>query len=441
MKKFISYLLFVMLSGIILSGYIYSESIQKVNEVTTLVDRWVKVWNSYDINDLENLFICSDDLSYFSSERQGIIRGFKNVKEHHRTFGFSEGGKTQSNRLWLEKTRFFNFGGNTIVTSVWFFEKPNLKIQKGPVTFVVIPHDKGLRIAHVHFANYYPTVIGKTEAISFLGQELTSPELGKTTETILKSKLDEAMVGYKRDPNNVESIIWLGRRTAYLGHYRKAIRIFSEGIRNHPQEARLYRHRGHRYITVREIDKAVADLEHAARLIKGERDRVEPDGMPNKHNIPVSTLNSNVWYHLGLAYYLKGDFENALNSYRECMALSKNDDMKTATSHWLYMTLKLMGKGEEAAGVLVPITKIMTVIENDVYHNLLLFYKGLFLEEQIAEGINTEGVDPAIMYGLGNWFYYNGKKDKAKLIFKDLIRKGNWAAFGYIAAEAQLNRM
>ncbi len=441
MKIKIAKILLVVLPIVILSGYIYSENIQKVEEVTSLIDRWVKMWNSYDINILENLFIDSEDLSYFSSEREGVIRGFKKIKEHHRNFGFSEGGKTTENRLWLEDSRLFSFGGTTVVTAVWFFKKSNLKIQKGPVSFVVVPHEKGPRIAHVHFTNYYPASGGKTEAVSFLGKELSRPVLNKKAESLLLTKLEKAESEYKKDPNDIESIIWLGRRTAYLGFYRKAIKIFSEGISRHPREARFYRHRGHRYITVREIDKAVSDLEHAARLIKGEKDRIEPDGIPNKLNIPLSTLHSNVWYHLGLAYYLKGDFENALDAYRECLNVSKNDDMKTATSHWLYMTLQLMGKEKEAAGVLVPITKNLNVIENTAYYDLLLFYKGLFSEKQLLERISTKGVDPAVMYGLGNWFYYNGKKDRAKLIFKELVKKGNWASFGHITAEAQLNRM
>ena len=63
----------------------------------------------------------------------------------------------------------------------------------------------------------------------------------------------------------------------------------------------MYRHRGHRYVSIREFDRAIADLEYAATLIEGTEDEIEPDGMPNAMNIPVSSLHSNIWYHLGLA--------------------------------------------------------------------------------------------------------------------------------------------
>ena len=87
---------------------------------------------------------------------------------------------------------------------------------------------------------------------------------------------------------------------AYLGDYKKAIKIFSEGIEKFPEDARMYRHRGHRYISLRKLDLAIADLEKAAELIDGKEDRVEPDGIPNARGIPVSTTNRNIWYHLWL---------------------------------------------------------------------------------------------------------------------------------------------
>ena len=42
-------------------------------------------------------------------------------------------------------------------------------------------------------------------------------------------------------------------------------------------------------------------------------------------------------------------------------------------------------------------------------------------------------------YGLGNWYYYNGEPGKAKQIFEKILKNGNRAAFGYIAAEVDLN--
>ena len=49
-------------------------------------------------------------------------------------------------------------------------------------------------------------------------------------------------------------------------------------------------------------------------------------------------------------------------------------------------------------------------------------------------------MNDALAYGLGNWYYYNGNPEKAKEIYEKLLGSGTWAAFGYIAAEAELSR-
>src|SRR5688572_12243860 len=75
---------------------------------------------------------------------------------------------------------------------------------------------------------------------------------------------------------HADALIWLGRRTAYLGRYAESIEIFGDGIRRHPNDARMYRHRGHRWITLRKIDEAIRDLDKAASLIRGTPDQIEP---------------------------------------------------------------------------------------------------------------------------------------------------------------------
>ena len=137
-----------------------------------------------------------------------------------------------------------------------------------------------------------PEVPQGAQAVSLLGDPLYP---ATPYENVLE-KYEEAKTDYESDPANVENIIWYGRRTAYLGNFREAIQIYSEGIDRFPDDARLYRHRGHRYISIRAFDRAIVDLERAVSLIRGQKDEVEPDGMPNAMNIPVSTLHTNIWY-------------------------------------------------------------------------------------------------------------------------------------------------
>jgi tetratricopeptide (TPR) repeat protein len=286
---------------------------------------------------------------------------------------------------------------------------------------------------------------GRVEAVSLFGQPLFAPELAPATKARYEQNLAAAKAESDRDPSNADATIWLGRRTAYLGRYRESIEIFSRGIAQHPRDARLYRHRGHRYITVREFDKAIADLSKAAELIKGMPDETEPDGIPNARNTPTSTLQFNIWYHLGLAHYLKFDFENAAKAYRECMKVSTNPDALVATSHWMYMTERRLHHADAAAAVLARITPGMDVFENQSYYRLLKLYKGELpvdsLLKRDASSDNPALDDVTVGYGVGNWHYYNDRRAEAAEVYGRVVRSPQWGGFGYIAAEADLQRM
>ena len=283
---------------------------------------------------------------------------------------------------------------------------------------------------------------GIPEATSIFGKPLYAIELPPDTRKTLEANLAAAEAEHAKNPTSEEAIIWLGRRQAYLWRYREAIGTYSKGLALHPTSFRLYRHRGHRYITVREFDRAVADFERAAALIAEVPDEVEPDGAPNKYGKPRSTSHSNIWYHLGLAYYLKGDFTNALRAYQHCMKFSANDDMRVATLDWLYMTYRRLGRHGAAKLLLDQVSEKMDILENDSYHRRLLMYKGVFRPEQLLDSANADDLTIATQgYGVGNWYLVEGDRAKARTIFEKVVQGRQWAAFGYIAAEVDLKRM
>ena len=284
----------------------------------------------------------------------------------------------------------------------------------------------------------------KPEATSLLGKPLYAPEQPAETRAKLEENLAAAKKDLEANPDSADAAIWVGRRMAYLGRYRDAIDVFSAAIAKHPAEPRLLRHRGHRYISVREFDRARADLSKAAELVANRPDEIEPDGQPNARGIPTSTLKTNIYYHLGLAHYLQGDFSKAADAYRLCMEHSKNADMQVATAHWQYMTLRRLNRADDAKQVLAPITASMDVFENGSYHKLLLMYKGEISPETLMELVKSGGLDGAtIGYGVANWHLYNGRKEEARRILQQIVDANatQWAAFGYIASEAELARM
>jgi len=276
---------------------------------------------------------------------------------------------------------------------------------------------------------------------SLLGRPLLPVSLDPGTRAAHEARLASAAADYARDPGSADTLIWLGRRTAYLGRYREALALFTQGVERFPNDARFLRHRGHRHITLRELDEAVADLERAAALVAGKPDEVEPDGLPNARNIPTGTLQFNIYYHLGLAYYLKGDFEKALAAYRSCLAVSKQSpDRLVATSNWLWMTLKRLGRETEAASALDPIRAELPLMEDSDYLDRLLVWKG---EKKVEELLTGRGALSAAtrLYGAAFHWLMTGDKDKARESFERLAASEDWAPFAVIAAEAELLRM
>jgi tetratricopeptide (TPR) repeat protein len=279
------------------------------------------------------------------------------------------------------------------------------------------------------------------EARSFLGENLTVPELPPDVEEARMRSFRNAELALETDPDDAGALVWMGRRTAYLGRYQDAIDIYSHALTLHPDDPHIYRHRGHRFITVRELGPAIDDLRRAADLIAGQPDEVEADGLPNARNIPTSTLHFNIWYHLGLAYYLQGDYPAAADAYRRCLEAARHPDAKVAASYWLYLTLRRLHHEDEALTVADGVRADMDVIESRGYLDLLGLFKGHGAPEQLVGPQGTEATleSTTTAYGVGMWYLLAGDEDDARRTFERILAdRDQWAAFGYIAAEAEL---
>ncbi|MCA9296957.1 MAG: hypothetical protein KC983_10575 [Phycisphaerales bacterium] len=277
------------------------------------------------------------------------------------------------------------------------------------------------------------------EATSLLGQPLIAQTLPDDVAADLNEKLDRAHADWIATPDDEQAIIWYGRRLAYLGRYREAIEVYSAGISLLPDSYRLLRHRGHRYLTIRQISHAIEDLTRAARLIEDHPDAVEPDGMPNARGIPTSTDHTNIWYHLGLAQYISGDFRAAYDSFTHCAARSTNDDMHVAAAYWRFLAHARSDGFEPARAEITFVTPHLDIIENDAYFRLLLLYSGQANRDEIAA--TTNGVQNATLnYGLAMWDLLNGRPEAAYEQFERIVDGPAWAAFGSLAAEAELAR-
>jgi tetratricopeptide (TPR) repeat protein len=257
------------------------------------------------------------------------------------------------------------------------------------------------------------------------------------SEKVLK-QLKEKEENYRNNDLDPDNIIWYGRFTAYAGNYRDAIRIYSEGISKFPDDARFYRHRGHRYITIRKFDEAIRDLEKASDLIQDNPNEMEPDGIPNAQNIPISSLHGNIWYHLGLAYYLKGDLAKALTSFVKCLRSTNNDDNLVSATHWIYTIMCRMNRKDDLNRILSQISDELNVIENQSYYQLCRLYKGDISPDEAIRDIPEGAARDAVDYGIARWYACIGDDDQSQELLHEILSRPGWASFGYIAAEADI---
>ena len=265
------------------------------------------------------------------------------------------------------------------------------------------------------------------------------PVISDSVRYVFGENLAKALSDYEKDTTNADAIIWYGRRLAYLGRYEEAIRIFSRGLVHHPTDARLFRHRGHRWITLRCFDAAISDLERAAELIRDKPDETEPDGLPNALNQPTSTLQSNIWYHLGLAHYLKGNNPKAIQAYRKGLEVSKSPDMYVAMVNWLFITLKKQNAHKKAGELLMALNPEMKLLESGDYLKILLLHK---MKSGSAPDTDLNNLSSSTYgYGYGMYLLLNGRKEEARAIFEKLVSGNQWSSFGYIAAEQELKNL
>jgi tetratricopeptide (TPR) repeat protein len=287
------------------------------------------------------------------------------------------------------------------------------------------------------------------QAWSLDGTPLYPPEFSGFTLAGLDAQIEIARDNLQIAPvHDPAKAVWLGRRLGYKWLYRPAIDVYSKAIGTYPREttAMLHRHRGHRLITTRNFSKAEADLGVAKELIVAKSDGWEADGEPNQYNVPLSSKHFNIFYHLGLSKYLLGDFMGAASVYASMVdSIVKggyaNDESLAAIGHWHYMSLRRSGASHAQANAsLAKIHPGMRMLDGGAYLNLTLLYKGL---GEVPDLAHTSAIDLATLgYGVGNWHFYQGRREEAMQVWRMVLTNAStyWAAFGYIAAEAELHR-
>ena len=228
---------------------------------------------------------------------------------------------------------------------------------------------------------------------------------------------------YARDPRNVERLVQLGLAHASVRQYREAILTFTRGLQLDPNNAILYRWRGHRYLSVREIDSAHADLTRGASL--------------------DSTIYA-IWYHLGVVRFVRGEFATAADAFARGLRGPPDDNERAGSYDWLWMSLSRASRPAEARAVLERLRAgdSLRVTSATAYVQRLRLYQGLVSPDQVLTPADTSDIAVATLsFGVGNWYLVKGDTVQARAWFERAVRSGGWPAFGFIAAEAELRRL
>jgi hypothetical protein len=71
-------------------------------------------------------------------------------------------------------------------------------------------------------------------------------------------------------------------------------------------------------------------------------------------------------------------------------------------------------------------------------------YKGIVPAERLLDEALKQGESAAshsVLYGIGNWHLYNGRREQAAETFRKIVSSNQWTSFGFIAAEVDLKKL
>ena len=221
------------------------------------------------------------------------------------------------------------------------------------------------------------------------------------------------------EPKSITRIIDLGVAQSGARQFREAIDTFTRGLEIEPDNALLLRWRGHRYLSVREFDRAFSDLSRGSVL--------DPAIYGN-------------WYHLGVVQFVRGEFSAAAASFARAQPIAPDAGELAGSTDWLWMSLSRAGRGAEAKAMLDrrPDNKPVT----NAYTRRLQLYRGEIGPEAVLTPADTDDVQVATLaFGLGNWHLVRGDTAQARALFERSVQSGGWPGFGFIASEAELRRL
>lgn len=275
--------------------------------------------------------------------------------------------------------------------------------------------------------------------------------VGATSDLLRASA--EAKAAFEADPS-VDNATWYGRLLGYQGLMKEAIDVFTAGLKRHPDSAKLLRHRAHRYFSLREFDKSIADGLRAAALYQGqplEREKLGPSYFPSTPDVVQFYL----YYHLGSAYFAKGDYDKAAQWFARSREVAEGVggvSDRTASTYWEYLSLARGGRYGDGRRLLddydLTLADLGPGNESSNYFDGIQLFRQLrsptdfFSDKDSGRAFGTsDGMKASTSYSLANHFLLQGEREKAKQHLRNAMSVGTWSYFARIQAEADWVRI
>ncbi len=221
------------------------------------------------------------------------------------------------------------------------------------------------------------------------------------------------------DPRNVQRFIQLGIAQSGARQMREAVQTFTRALAVAPNDPMLYRWRGHRNLSVRNFDGAMADLTRGYGL---------------------DSTNYGILYHLGVLRFVRGDFNAAADAFARAQPNAPDGGELAGSTDWRWMSLQRAGRVAEAAAMLARRPDSIPVTNS--YAKRLRMYRGELAPDALFAPSDTGDVDIATLaFALGNWYLIKGDTTRAREQFRRSTASTGWPAFGFIASEAELARL
>jgi tetratricopeptide (TPR) repeat protein len=256
---------------------------------------------------------------------------------------------------------------------------------------------------------------------------LQNPDAAQTLEEAAalyaKNENAKALEAYDRaialDASRAAAHLGRCRTLARLTRHEEAIAACGEAARREPQNWEAIRDRGHYLLNLNRLDAALADLEKAASMKKGDYQ---------------------IDYHLGLAHFIRGDYAKAVPAWEACVQDAPEVNNKVACHAWLYPSLRKAGRDADAAQAL-DAALALGAKPDAAYMNRLMLFKGTLSEAEAAKQMEANALQQATTgFSIGLWHELNGRPEKAREYYQKAAASEARTAFGHVAATNALSR-